>query len=96
MLLDRSGALPDHATALVALSSWLREHGLDEGLRTIGQRVVHGDLHVDAERNAAHAPIISSSASRAVVRVIPTDEDLIIARHTHRLIEEGVDHGHHV
>jgi acetate kinase len=24
VLLDRSGALPDHATALVALSSWLR------------------------------------------------------------------------
>ena len=33
-------------------------------------------------RNAAHAPIISSDASRVVVRVIPTDEDLMIARHT--------------
>jgi acetate kinase len=51
---------------------------------------------VDAARNAVHAPIISSDASRVVVRVIPTDEDLIIARHTRRLIEEGAAHGDHV
>ena len=45
---------------------------------------------IDAARNAAHAPIISSDASRVVVRVMPTDEDLMIARHTYRLIaEEG-------
>ena len=30
------------------------------------------------------------------VRVIPTDEDLVIARHTRRLIQEGALHGVHV
>ena len=46
-------------------------------------------VQVDATRNAAHAPIISSEASRVVVRVMPTDEDLMIARHTFRLVAEG-------
>jgi acetate kinase len=53
-------------------------------------------LHVDAARNGAPAPVISSDASRVVVRVIPTDQDRSIARHTHRLIEEGADNGHYV
>ena len=43
----------------------------------------------DPSGNAAHAPIISDAASRVVVRVIPTNEDLVIARHTRRLLEEG-------
>jgi acetate kinase len=61
-----------------------------DGLQYLG-------LALDAERNAAHAPIISSDASRVVVRVIPTDEDLMIARHTYRLIaEKGAIHGVHV
>ena len=47
-------------------------------------------LELDPTRNAAHADIISTDTSRVVVRVIPTNEDLIIAQQTHRLIEEGV------
>ena len=54
-------------------------------------------LEVDTARNVLHASIISRDASRVVVRVIPTDEDLMIARHTHRLIlEEAANHGDHV
>jgi acetate kinase len=61
-----------------------------EGLRYLG-------LEVDTARNFLHAPIISRDASRVVARVIPTDEDLMIARHTYRLIlEEGANHGDHV
>jgi acetate kinase len=74
--------------------------GIGERASVIRARICDGlehlGLQLDAARNAAHAPIISSYASRVVVRVIPTDEDLIIARHTHRLIDEGADHGHHV
>jgi acetate kinase len=46
-------------------------------------------MQVDAARNAEHAPVISADASRVVVRVIPTDEDMMIARHTHRLVAAG-------
>ena len=34
--------------------------------------------------------------SRIVVRVMATNEDLVIARRTHNLIEEGAMHGDHV
>ena len=64
--------------------------GIGERAAVIRARICDGldylGLQVDATRNAAHAPVISSDASRVVVRVIPTDEDLMIARHTRRLI----------
>ena len=43
---------------------------------------------LDAERNAAHAPIISRAAGAVTVRVLPTDEDLMIARHTARIVSQ--------
>jgi acetate kinase len=43
-------------------------------------------IQLDAERNRAGAPIISAPESPCTVRVIATDEDLMIARHTHRLL----------
>lgn len=43
------------------------------GLQALG-------IELDAERNRASADVISSEASRCHVRVIPTNEDLIIAR----------------
>jgi acetate kinase len=46
-------------------------------------------IALDPARNAAHAPVISRDGAGAVVRVIPTDEDLMIARHTYRLIADG-------
>lgn len=46
-------------------------------------------LSLDPAANARHAPVISTDASRVRVRVIPTDEDRIIARHTYRLLQEG-------
>ena len=43
-------------------------------------------VELDAEANAAHAPRISRSGSRVAVHVIPTDENLMIARHTRAAI----------
>ena len=34
-------------------------------------------------------PTISSDDAAVTVRVVPTDEDLMVARHTRRLIEQG-------
>jgi acetate kinase len=41
---------------------------------------------VDAERNVRHAPIISREGARVAVRVMKTNEDLMIARHAHHLL----------
>jgi len=43
-------------------------------------------IRLDHERNSEHANVISTSDSRCIVRVIPTNEDLMIARHTCRVI----------
>jgi acetate kinase len=46
-------------------------------------------ITLDAERNAAHAPHIAVADARVAVRVLPTDEDLMIARHTAQLVTQG-------
>jgi acetate kinase len=41
---------------------------------------------LDAAQNENHATIISIPESKCTVRVIPTNEDLMIARHTSKLL----------
>jgi acetate kinase len=43
-------------------------------------------IRLDHERNERHADVISASGSGCTVRVIPTNEDLMIARHTYRVV----------
>ncbi len=45
-------------------------------------------LELDAARNDRHAPIISTHTSHVTVRVMKTDEDVMIARHVGRLLSE--------
>ena len=45
-------------------------------------------LHLDLDKNEVHAAIISRPESPCTVLIIPTNEDLIIARHTFRLINK--------
>ena len=44
-------------------------------------------ITLDPERNAEDAPVVSGDGGSVVVRVIPTDEDLMIARHTRELVK---------
>jgi acetate kinase len=46
-------------------------------------------LEADPAANKARAEIISKSTSRVEVRIIPTDEELVIARHTMGLVAQG-------
>jgi acetate kinase len=46
-----------------------------EGLEFLG-------IRIDPLRNEAHAPMISREGHPVTVRVMRTDEDLMIARHT--------------
>jgi acetate kinase len=43
-------------------------------------------VRIDAQGNASNSPVISASDSRVVVRVIPTDEEQMIARCTWRVL----------
>jgi acetate kinase len=43
-------------------------------------------VELDEAANAAGAEVISGPASRVVVRIVPTDEEAVIARHTARLL----------
>ena len=67
--------------------------GIGEHAAPVRERVCEGleflGIRLDPDRNAAHAPVISSDAAAVTVRVVPTDEDLMVARHTRRLIEQG-------
>ncbi len=66
--------------------------GIGEQAASVRERICRGfaylGLELDRRQNAAHAPIISRESSRAVVRVMKTDEDLMIARHTARILSE--------
>jgi acetate kinase len=50
------------------------------------QGLEHLGLRLDAERNAAHADTVSRADSRCIVRVIPTQEDLMIVRHVRKAL----------
>jgi acetate kinase len=64
--------------------------GIGEHAATVRARICE-DLEVfgirlDGRRNAASAPVISEDRSPVTVRVIKTDEDLMIARHTRAVV----------
>jgi len=52
-------------------------------------------IRLDSERNDANADNISANQSPCRVRVIPTNEDLMIARHTKALLLKGTQGANH-
>jgi acetate kinase len=83
--------------ALGGLDTLVFTAGIGEHAAPIRARICDGlgylGVSLDAERNARHAPIISGDRSAVVARVMHTDEDLMMARHTYRLVaERGVSH----
>ncbi len=59
--------------------------GIGEHAPTIRERICPGlemfGIQIDSERNGQNAPVISSDRSRVKVRVIKTNENLMLARH---------------
>lgn len=53
----------------------------------ICRNLSHLGIRLDASRNAANAAIVSAESGRCIVRVVPTNEELIIARQTSTLLE---------
>ncbi len=64
------------------------EHAPDIRARICADLTFLG-IELDDQKNATNDPIISTDGSRVTVRVISTDEDLMIARHTVQLLTEG-------
>ena len=80
------------AAALGGLDALVFTGGIGEHAGPVRERVCEGleflGIRLDRGRNAAHAPVISGDAAEVTVRVVPTDEDLMVARQTRRLIEQ--------
>jgi len=81
------------AAALGGVDTLVFTAGIGEGSAVIRERICTGlgflGVRLDPRRNAAHAAVISADGSPVNVRVLPTNEDLMIARHTYRLLAKG-------
>ncbi len=64
--------------------------GIGEHAASVRTRICDGleflGIRLDGQRNAAYAPVISQDSSAVTVRVMKTNEDLMIARHTRQVI----------
>jgi acetate kinase len=73
-----------YAAALGGLNTLVFAGGIGENAPQVRARICEGlgflGIELNESRNAAHASVISTDASRATVRVIATDEELMIAR----------------
>jgi acetate kinase len=80
------------AAALGGLETLVFAGGIGENTGEVRARICGGlgflGVELDPARNAANAPVISVEAGRATVRVIRTDEELMIARAVHRLLSQ--------
>lgn len=74
------------ASALGGLDAFVFTAGIGENSRTLRSQIIEKikwlGVSIDHAANAAGKMIISSERSRVGVYVIPTDEELMIARHT--------------
>lgn len=77
--------------ALGGLDTVVFSGGIGENSAAIRARVCAGleylGVALDEERNAKNAPLISLPTSRVAVRVLPTDEEAMIARSVCRVLE---------
>jgi len=78
------------AAALGGLDTLVFAGGIGENAPAVRERICDGlgflGIELNTEFNAKTAPLISSDASPVSVRVIHTDEDLIIAKSAHRIL----------
>lgn len=79
-----------YAAVLSGLDTLVFTGGIGERAAPIREEICQGleflGIEISAELNARNAAIISGAESRCTVRVMVTDEDLMIARHTKTVI----------
>jgi acetate kinase len=80
------------AAALGGLDALVFTAGIGENSAEIRARICAAarwlGVELDAAANAAGGPRISTAASRVTALTIPTNEELMIARHTERLLAQ--------
>jgi acetate kinase len=81
------------AAALAGLDALVFTAGIGEHAAPVRDAVCRGaawlGVELDAEANARGGPRISTAGSRVAAWVIPTDEELMIARHTRAMLDAG-------
>ncbi len=79
------------AAALGGLDTLVFAGGIGENAPLVRTRICEGlgflGIELSESRNAEAPGVISTDASRAMVRVIRTDEDLMIARSVRRVLQ---------
>ncbi len=83
------------AAALGGLDTLVFAGGVGEHAPLVRARICHGldflGVEMDGTLNAVNAPLISTDASRVAVRVMPTDEEIMIARSVVRVLRLGAN-----
>ena len=81
------------AAALGGLDTLVFAGGIGENAPTVRARICDGlgflGIELEEKRNAANEGVISAAASRVAVRVIHTDEELMIAKTVCRVLGLG-------
>jgi acetate kinase len=81
------------AGALGGVDTLIFSGGIGENAPIVRQRICAGlrflGIEIDPARNKANAPVISSNAGRVKVRVMRTNEELVIARSVRRILQIG-------
>jgi len=79
-----------YAAALGGVDTFVFAGGIGENAPLIRSRICEGlnfiGIELDESHNVKTAPVISKNSSRVTVRVIRTDEDLMIARSVSRVL----------
>jgi len=79
-----------YAAALGGIETLVFSGGIGEHAPPVRTHICHGleylGIDLNQERNASNASVISTSASHVTVRVIPTDEEVMIAHAAYRLL----------
>lgn len=82
------------STTLGGLDTVIFTGGIGENSPEIRWRICQDleflGIRLDHQRNEQNAAIISTNESQVTVRVLPTNEELMIARHTYQLIRREI------
>ncbi len=85
-----------YTAVLGGLETLVFSGGIGEHAPEVRARICDGlaflGINLDPHRNTANAAVISTDASRVTVRVIPTDEEKMIAQTVYKLMDTTTEH----
>ena len=80
------------AGAMGGVTTLVFSGGIDENSPEIRARICEKlgfiGVFIDSEKNTANNEIISTPTSEVLVRIIKTDEELVIAQHVYDILNE--------